>query len=441
MHNDTIFALSTIFGKSGVAIIRISGIKAKETIIHFDIRKEITPRTLNLVTLYDSERFPIDNSLLVWFKGPNSFTGEDVIEIHTHGSKAVINIILQELGKIFRIAKPGEFSKRAFENGKLNLTEAEGLSDLIEAETKMQARQALRQMSGKLANLYDKWRSDLIGIIAELEAYIDFPDEDIPNNVIVTVNDKVNETLKAMKEHLQDNKRGEKLRNGFHISIIGAPNVGKSTLFNHLIKQDMAIVSDIAGTTRDTLEARIDLDGYPITIFDTAGIQNTLDPVEIEGILRAKERRKHSDLTLALFAFKDLPTLDVNIKSLIDSNTICIASKADYLPENVDIFVEDKKLLPISVHNNTGLRTIVKMIKGKVTSQLTLSEAPVITRERHRQAISMASKYLEKYCINNDLILAAEDLRMTAKTLGEITGDIKIDDVLDQLFSKFCIGK
>ncbi|MBQ4875104.1 MAG: tRNA uridine-5-carboxymethylaminomethyl(34) synthesis GTPase MnmE [Rickettsiaceae bacterium H1] len=441
MHLDTIFALSTIFGKSGVGVIRISGNKAFEVFRCFHIKKKILPRVATLVTLRDDEYYPIDNALLIRFEAPNSFTGEDVVELHTHGSKVVINSVLTELGKIFRIAKAGEFSQRAFHCGKLDLTQAEGLADLIEAETKMQARQAMKQISGELESLYNGWRNYLIEIMAEIEAYIDFPDEDIPVKTVDEAKRKVNRILLEMKHHLQDDGRGEKLRNGFCIGIIGLPNVGKSTLFNYLVKQNKAIVSGIAGTTRDVLEANIDLEGYPVTICDTAGIYDTLDPIEIEGIIRAKKRIRQSDLTLALFSAEDLPNLDENIKSLIDNKTICLLSKADFFSEEVEIFIEDKKLLPISVLNNNNLTTLDNIIKEKISNQLAPPEFPVITRKRHRQAIKIAAENLARYNKANDLILAAEDLRMTAKRLGEITGHIKVDDVLDKLFSQFCIGK
>lgn len=441
MHKDTIFALSTIFGRSGVAIIRISGKQAKQTLSHFQIKKRVIARMATLTSLYDSEGHLIDNALLTWFCAPNSFTGEEVIELHVHGSKGVINNILQELSRIFRIAEPGEFSRRAFENNKLDITRAEGLADLIEAETKMQARQAVRQMSGLLESLYCNWRHSLIEAMAELEAYIDFPDEDIPAQITVQIQKKISDILLAMGLHLKDNRRGQKMRSGFSVSIVGAPNVGKSTLFNYLVRQDMAIVSEIAGTTRDIIEAQIDLDGYPVLLSDTAGIQDTLDSIEIEGIARAKKRAKESDLTLMLFAIEDLYTIDESMRALIVPNTILIAAKADHVKQGVEILIEDKQLLAISVHSGVGLDQLMEKIKGNIVDQLAPSELPLITRERHRQAISSAAQHLEMYSSHKDLVLAAEDLRMAAKMLGQITGHIKIDDVLDQLFSKFCIGK
>ena len=441
MKQDTIFALSTIFGKSGVAVIRISGKDADKIFSHCKITKYIKERVATLLTLFDADSLPIDKVLLIRFAAPNSFTGEDVVELHTHGSKAVINSLLQELAKIFRIAEPGEFSRRAFNNHKLDLTQAEGLADLIEAETKMQSRQALRQMSGELQSLYDNWRHQLIMVMAEIEAYIDFPDEDIPEDTIQAVNSKVKTIIQEMQDHLQDDKRGEKLRDGFHISVIGAPNVGKSTLFNYFAKQDMAIVSDISGTTRDVLEVKIDLNGYPVIFSDTAGIRGSLDPIEIEGIIRAKKCAKQSDLVIALFAIENLYEMDTTIKTLIDQDTLCLASKADHVQEGVEIIVEDKKLLPISVHNNLGLNTLINIIKERIVNQLAPSELPVITRGRHRQAIMIAVEHLERYHKQENLVLATEDLRMAARSLGQITGHIKVDDILDQLFSKFCIGK
>lgn len=441
MNKETIFALSTIFGKSGVAVIRVSGPDAYQTITHLQVQQEILPRNATLVTLHDDDKLPIDRALLLWFPAPYSFTGENIVELHVHGSKAVINLLLRELAKIFRVAAPGEFSRRAFLNEKLDLTQAEGLSDLIDAETKMQARQAFRQMSGELENLYHKWRHDLIEVIAGIEAYIDFPDEGIPESIISQVQQKIDCIIQEMMGHLQDNRGGEKLREGFRISIIGAPNTGKSTLFNYLTNQDIAIVSDISGTTRDVLVSHIDLDGYPIAIYDTAGVRDTLDPIEIEGIIRAKKCAKNSDLKIALFAIEDLPNMDPNTKSLLDSQTVCLASKADHLSADVEVFVQDRKFLPISIRNNIGLDKLMAIIKKHLFDQLAPSELPVITRERHRQAITVAVENLQRYNVTNDLVLATEDLRVAARELGEITGHIKIDDILDQLFSKFCIGK
>ncbi len=442
MIQDTIFALSTIFGKSGVAVIRVSGTSSKQLLAHFKIKKDVQKRIATLVTLLDEENYPIDKILLLYFCAPYSFTGEDVIELHTHGSTAVINTILYELSKIFRIAEPGEFSRRAFYNNKLDLTQAEGLSDLIDAETKMQARQAMRQMSGELHNLYHNWRQQLITVMAEMEAYIDFPDEDIPVDTSSRVQCKVNVIIDAMNDHLQDQRRGERLRDGFHVSVIGPPNVGKSTLFNYFAKQDIAIVSDISGTTRDVLEVKIDLDGYPVIFSDTAGIRDSLDPIEIEGIIRAKKCAKQSDMTIVLLAIDQLHyDVSSDIQNLINKNALFIASKADHLPEDVEVVISDKKLLPISVHKNLGLSKLMKRIKTVLKSQLASSEVPVITRERHRQAITLAQEHLKRYTDQDNLVLAMEDLRMAAQSIGQITGDIKVDDILDQLFGTFCIGK
>ncbi len=441
MKRNTIFALSTIFGKSGVAVIRISGPEARMVFEHLQIKKKVISRQATLVTLYDSEKQPIDKVLLLYFCTPNSFTGEDVIEFHTHGSKAVINILLKELGKIFRVADPGEFSKRAFANNKLGLTQAEGLADLIDAETKMQVRQAMRQISGELNSLYNNWRNRLITIMAELEAYIDFPDEDISSSVLFNIKKNVDCILADMKLHLSDDKRGQKLRNGFYISIIGKTNSGKSTLFNFLAKQDLAIISAISGTTRDVLEVQLDLEGYPVTICDTAGIRETLNPIELEGIVRAKKRASESDLILALFDIEDLPNMDETTKLMAKENAIYVVSKADELPGDVEVLVEDKKLLPISVHCNKGTKELIKIISDRVSKMLGQSELPIITRERHRQAIVLASENLKRYNQVSDVILGAEELRTAANVLAQVTGHVRINDVLDKLFSSFCIGK
>ncbi len=437
MTSDTIFALSTAFSKSGVAIIRISGSDSLKVLEYFNIKKKIKPRVATFARLYDKGNQLIDEGIVLYFPAPHSFTGEDVIELQLHGSKAVIKIVLEKLSKIFVMAKPGEFSLRAFLNNKLSLTAAEGLADLIDAETKTQAKQALRQMSGELDVLYKKWRQKLIDIQSNIEAYIDFP-EDIESSVLKELGKEVRNLINSFRNHLNDERKGERLREGLHVVIIGEPNVGKSTLFNCLARRDIAITSQYAGTTRDVLEAHIDIGGYPIIISDTAGIRDSSDPVECEGIERARKRANSADLKIALF--DKINNLDSKTLSLVDERTIFVISKADNQESNF-FSVNGMDFLPISVHQNKGIDKLIELIKNKAQEKLTCDDAPIITRQRHRNCIQKALEYLLLFDDNKPIELISEDLRLSARELGKIVGIIDANEILDSVFSKFCLGK
>ncbi|NSM56365.1 tRNA uridine-5-carboxymethylaminomethyl(34) synthesis GTPase MnmE [Wolbachia endosymbiont of Atemnus politus] len=438
--DETIFALSTIFGKSGVAVVRISGNCALKALNHFHIRKDIKPRFATLVDLYDDSGQLIDNGIIIYFPAPNSFTGEDVIELQVHGSKAVIKIILEELSKIFVMAKPGEFSLRAFLNGKFDLTQIEGIADLIDAETKMQARQAIKQMSGELERLYSNWRQGLITMQSKIEAYIDFP-EDVTTerNELEKINSEVGALVQSIQEHLNDDRRGERLREGLHVVITGEPNVGKSTLFNFLAKRNIAIVSEYAGTTRDVLEAHIDIGGYPIILSDTAGIRESSDPIESEGISRARKRSCEADLKIELFPFKQRYNIKCNV---ISSDTIYVLSKADDVVNDYSIKVNGIDFLPISILKGTGTDKLISLIKEKVEKKFGYDkDTPVITRQRHRNCMQKAIEHLRRFNIDNPIELISEDLRLTAFELGAITGIINVEEILGNIFSNFCVGK
>ncbi|MBA8758530.1 tRNA uridine-5-carboxymethylaminomethyl(34) synthesis GTPase MnmE [Wolbachia pipientis] len=438
--NETIFALSTVFGKSGVAVIRISGNYALKALNHFHIKKEIKPRFATLVDLYDDSSQLIDNGIIIYFPAPNSFTGEDVIELQVHGSKAVIKIILEELSKVFVMAKPGEFSLRAFLNGKFDLTQIEGIADLIDAETKMQAKQAIKQISGELERLYSNWRQRLITIQSKIEAYIDFP-EDVwtEKNELEKINNEVRALVRLIQEHLNDNRRGERLREGLHVVITGKPNVGKSTLFNFLAKRDIAIVSEYAGTTRDILEAHIDIGGYPIILSDTAGIRESSDPIESKGISRAKKRSFEADLRIELFPFEQRHNINCNV---VNSDTIYVLSKADDVINNHNIKINGIDLLPISILKGIGKNKLISLIKEKAEEKFGHDrDTPVITRQRHRNHMKKALEHLQRFNIDNPIELISEDLRLAAFELGAVIGIINVEEILDSIFSNFCVGK
>ncbi|UVW83492.1 tRNA uridine-5-carboxymethylaminomethyl(34) synthesis GTPase MnmE [Wolbachia endosymbiont of Aedes albopictus] len=438
--NETIFALSTVLGKSGVAVIRISGNYALKALNHFHIKKEIKPRFATLVDLYDDSSQLIDNGIIIYFPAPNSFTGEDVIELQVHGSKAVIKIILEELSKIFVMARPGEFSLRAFLNGKFDLTQIEGIADLIDAETKMQAKQAIKQISGELERLYSNWRQRLITIQSKIEAYIDFP-EDIwaEKSELEKINNEVQSLIQLIQEHLNDNRRGERLREGLHIVITGEPNVGKSTLFNFLAKRDIAIVSEYAGTTRDVLEAHIDIGGYPIILSDTAGIRESSDPIESEGISRAKKRSFEADLRIELFLFEQRYNINCNV---VNSDTIYVLSKADDAINDRSILIGGVDFLPISILKGIGTNKLISLIKRKAEEKFGRDrDTPVITRQRHRSHMQKALEHLQRFNIDNPIELISEDLRLAAFELGAVIGIINVEEILSSVFSNFCVGK
>ncbi len=438
--NETIFALSTVFGKSGVAVIKISGNYALKALNHFHIKKEIKPRFATLVDLYDDSSQLIDNGIIIYFPAPNSFTGEDVIELQVHGSKAVIKIILEELSKVFVMAEPGESSLRAFLNGKFDLTQIEGIADLIDAETKMQAKQAIKQISGELEGLYSNWRQRLITIQSKIEAYIDFP-EDVwtEKNELEKINNEVRALVQLIQEHLNDNRRGERLREGLHVVITGKPNVGKSTLFNFLAKRDIAIVSEYAGTTRDILEAHIDIGGYPIILSDTAGIRESSDPIESEGISRAKKRSFEADLRIELFPFEQRHNTNCNV---VNSDTIYVLSKADDVINNHNIKINGIDLLPISILKGIGTNKLISLIKEKAEEKFGHDrDTPVITRQRHRNHMKKALEHLQRFNIDNPIELISEDLRLAAFELGAVIGIIDVEEILSSVFSNFCVGK
>lgn len=437
--SKTIFALATPPGKSGVAIIRISGNDAFSCLDQLIIGNKPKFRYASLHNLIDSStKQVIDKAIILTFPAEQSFTGENIVELHIHGSRAIINILLKLLATYqnFRLANPGEFAKRAFLNGKMDLTAAEGLADLIEAETAVQQQQAMRQMQGKLASIYDSWRIKLVSILALIEAYLDFPDDDIPEDIINEIGEDVLKLKTEISKHLNDQHKGEILRRGIYVAIIGAPNVGKSSLLNYLAQKDVAIVSNIAGTTRDVIEVNLDLAGYPVVVADTAGIRESEDIIEKEGINRALNRAKDANIKILMLAADEDLNISKEILNLNDKNAITVVNKIDRKSD-----IEINGAICISIKENIGLDLLLEKLTQRIIEKFTPSADPMITRERHRYFLNSCYECLERFTLDNPLELAAEDIRLAARALGQIVGVIEVEEVLDQIFSKFCIGK
>ena len=436
MGADTIFALTTGNARASLAVIRVSGPAAGSIV------STITGRALPPPRMAARRRFgrdpEIDDGLLLWFPGPASFTGEDVAEFHVHGGRAVWRALATAIAAAgARPAEPGEFSRRAFDNGKLDLTQAEGIADLVAAETEAQRRQALRQLDGELGRLYEGWRTRLLGLMARVEAAIDFPDEDLPGGLLDGAVAEAGRMAAELREHLDDGGRGERLRDGLHVAILGAPNAGKSSLLNALVGRAAAIVHPVAGTTRDVVEAVIDLDGWPVVFSDTAGLRATIDPVEAEGVRRARDRADRADLRLAVVDLAD-PTSEQAVAGLVDRHTIVVLNKCDRSDRAVDLGPVPH--LRISARSGAGLAELTAAICGRIAETFA-GAALSPTRTRHREAVAGCVAHLQLAQVATLPELAAEDLRMAARCLGRAVGRIDVEDVLDEVFRQFCIGK
>ncbi|KAM9329550.1 5-taurinomethyluridine-[tRNA] synthase subunit GTPB3, mitochondrial [Gastrophryne carolinensis] len=465
---DTIFALSSGYGKCGVAVIRTSGPASREALHHLTKLQKLPPARQVILTSIVCPKSGelLDRGLVLWFSGPHSFTGEDCCEYHVHGGPAVISGVLQALGSLqtLRPAEPGEFTKRAFQNGKLDLTEVEGLGDLIHAETEVQRRQALRQMSGDLGQLYHNWSQRLIRALAHIEAYIDFSEDDnVEENVLLAVDDEVKTLQIELKEHLKDNRRGERLRDGVQVVLAGSTNAGKSSLLNIISQKPTAIVSPIPGTTRDVLEATLNIGGYPIIMSDTAGLRDSADPVEIEGVRRAKARVEEADILVAVIDVNNivlsqnsllshLHNLCNSVKSNSAKSVIIVLNKIDLLTRGnvstVQEFGQQSGLPPtclLSCHTGEGVGVFLGILKETLESMCgdPLQGAPTITQTRHRLHLTACLESLGLYFIyrQKDLVMSAEELRIAQRHLGSITGRVGAEDILDIIFSDFCIGK
>ncbi len=454
MTGTTIFAVSTARGKAGIAVVRISGPEAGAALRALKGNNRMPwPRFARPMELKDPDNGEVlDEALVLWFPGPASVTGEDVAELHLHGGRAVIEGVLACLGRIpgLRLAEPGEFTRRAFDNGKLDLTAVEGLGDLIAAETPAQRRLALRQLNGALADLYDRWRQQLIQLMALLEATIDFSDEaDVPPEVITELKTTVDGLCGAIAAHLNDGRRGERLRDGIYIALLGRPNAGKSTLLNCLARRDVAIVAPTPGTTRDILEVHLDLGGYPVVLIDTAGLRDSatagLDPVEVEGMRRAKAAAEAADLRVVLIEGSDSFPADDDLQTWITAADLIVRSKCDVsLVPRPELGRADSETLSISAVTEEGIPAFVAKLTDLVHRAFDTSDAetaPILTRARHREALEETLAALRRVALAPLPDLAAEDLRLAARALGRITGRVDVEDLLDEIFARFCIGK
>ncbi len=445
--NGTIFALSSGRGRAGVAVIRISGPRAGEAARALTGAPPPSPRHAVLRTLRDpTERdLPLDRALLLFFAAPASFTGEDVLELHIHGGRAVIDGVIAALARLpgLRPAAPGEFTRRAFENGKLDLTAAEGLGDLIGAETEAQRRQALRQMSGALGALYEGWRERLLSALAAIEAEIDFPDEEVPEAAVTKVAPGIARVRDEIAAHLDDAHRGERLRDGVSIVILGPPNVGKSSLLNALANREAAIVAAGAGTTRDVIELAFDLGGYPASLIDTAGLRAADDAVEAEGVRRALERGATADIRLLVIEAATWPRIPEELAGHGGEGAVIVANKVD-LVGTMEAGALDAEggAFAVSAKTGAGLDALLGHLEARVVALCDVGAAPAITRARHRQALEACHAALAAFFAEGeDVELAAEAVRLATRELGRLTGRVDVEDVLDRLFADFCIGK
>jgi len=442
----TIYSLSSGPGISGIAVIRVSG-KETTNVIKLLTRKKLPePRTASLRKIYKIKTNElIDEGIILWFPGPKSYTGEDMVEIQVHGSKAVIDVILNTISCIenCRLAEPGEFTKLAFQNGKINLLKAESIADLISAETEIQRKQAIKIMEGKSSNQFNFLREKLLKMLSHVEAKIDFPDEELPNNILDEIKNDSKDVIQKIERILNDQKVGERIREGFKIAILGPTNAGKSSLINHLSNRDVAIVSEIAGTTRDVIETHLSIDGYPVIISDTAGIRVSKDEIEKKGIKLSLNRAEEADLKLVVVDAKSLDFNDV-LKGLLDENAILVINKSDLLEKEIDLEIKNINHVLISIKDNKNIDELISKIKNNLKNKFITSDDILITRERHRQHLEQCLDHLKNFNQKKeieDFDKAAEDLRLAARHLGMIVGKVDVEEILGSIFKDFCIGK
>ena len=438
-----IYALSSGRGPSGIAIVRLSGNDALKIAQLISKKKDLKSKETNFCKFYNpSNNDLIDEGLLLMFLSPNSFTGDNLVEFHIHGSNAVVLCFLKVLSeqKNCRLAEAGEFTKIAFQNNKIDLVEAESIGDLIYAETELQRQQAIKLVQGRASNYYNDLREKLIKSLAYIEAKIDFAEDDLPDSVLKDLQKSITEVYRDIKKILENHKVGEKIRDGFRVSIIGEVNAGKSSLLNLLSKRDVAIVSAEEGTTRDVIETYLNIDGYPVILADTAGIRDSKNLVEKKGILLAISKSKEADLNIIMI---DNSTKHINmkLKNLINKNSIVVLNKSDIDSKKNHNF---KEAIIVSVKNNHNIDLLVKKIKEELSKKFITSGDVLVTRERHREKLNACLKELDNFLKkdqNKDIEMAAEDLRLATRQLGGIVGKVDVEEILGSIFKDFCIGK
>jgi len=442
----TIYALSTGPGISGLAVIRISGPECKLILKKMTNSSDLEPRvaTLKKINKINTNEL-IDQGIIIWFPGPESYTGEDMLEFHVHGSRAVIKSIHTSISKIenCRLAEPGEFTKIAFQNGKINLLKAESIADLIASETEIQRQQAIKIMSGKSSKKFNELREKLLKSLSNVEAKIDFPDENLPDNILNDIKSSSKKIKEEIQKLLNDQKVGERIREGFKIAIVGPTNAGKSSLLNYISKRDVAIVSEIAGTTRDVIETHLNIDGYPVVISDTAGIRESKDEIEKKGIKLALKRAEDADLNLVIIEPKSVDFKGF-MKDLVNEKAIFVLNKSDLGIENINSKLKKLNPIPISLKNEKNIEKLISAIKKKLKNKFITSDDILITRERHRQHLEQCVHHLENFENKNkteDFDKAAEDLRLSTRHLGIIVGKVDVEEILGSIFNDFCIGK
>lgn len=430
---DTIFAIASGQPPAGIAVVRVSGPLALDSLRNLTDGDPLPqPRSAKLTTLIDPDSGAhIDKAIVISNPQPNSYTGEDVVEYHVHGGKAILDHLLENLGRQerHRMAEAGEFTKRAVINGRMDLTQAEAVHDLIMAETEAQRAQALAQHQGALTDLYDGWRDNLVKALAYIEAHLDFPDEALPEDLLEQVKPSLVKIEEGLNNHLIDPNLGERMREGFHVVIAGVPNAGKSTLLNALAKREVAIVSPKAGTTRDILEVPLNLGGFPVLLIDTAGLRDQSDDdIEIEGIRRAKARLEEADVRILLLD----PTQAVSAQ--VEEADITVWSKAD-------VEKAPPGTLSISAETGQGLSQLITEIVAILKTRTAKRQGLGPTRARHRRALEQVMFHVKQSQKAQLPELLAEDIRLAARALGEITGRVHVEELLDVIFRDFCIGK
>ena len=442
----TIYALSTGPGISGMAAIRISGEKAHDVISRLTKGTFPSPRvaTLKKINKINTNEL-IDEGLIIWFPAPHSYTGEDMAEIHVHGSLAVVKAVQSSISQIetCRLAEPGEFTKIAFQNNKINLLKAESIGDLISAETEIQRTQAIKMMSGINSKKFNFWRNALLKILSNIEAKIDFPDEEISDEILDDIKFHSENIKIEIKKTLDDQKVGERIREGFKIAIVGPTNAGKSSLLNYLSRRDAAIVSEIAGTTRDVIETHLNIDGLPVILSDTAGIRNSKNEIEKKGIKIALEKADDADLNIVVIEPKSA-YFTAFLKDLISDKSILVINKSDLGIDNIVQEYKNYDPLFISIKKEKNIETLISRIKDKLKDKFVNSDDILITRERHRQHLEQCVLHLENFknkSQSEDFDKAAEDLRLATRHLGIIVGKVDVEEVLGSIFNDFCIGK